>query len=241
VNGVNCAGSPAIAATGMNLESADTCGFASAGLRNANPLLGPLAANGGPTPTLALAPGSPAIDAAAACPPPDTDQRGVARPQGKTCDIGAFEAPPQAGASVRDTAAPSLRALRLSPRRMTALSGRGSSVARKRGSTVRYRLSEAATVTFTVERAVRGVRVGRGCLRQAQADAAARRRRCRTYRRLRGNFKHTGKAGKNKFKFSGRLRNKRLKRGRYRLVARPRDGAGNRGRAKKKRFRVVRR
>ena len=49
-----------------------------------------LADNGGPTPTIALVAGSPAIDAGAAtCVP--TDQRGVTRPQGPACDIGAFE------------------------------------------------------------------------------------------------------------------------------------------------------
>ena len=54
-------------------------------------LLGPLADNGGPTQTMALGLGSLAIDAgdSAAC--PATDQRGVARPQGKGCDIGAYE------------------------------------------------------------------------------------------------------------------------------------------------------
>jgi hypothetical protein len=56
------------------------------------PLLGPLANNGGPTFTHALLPGSPAIDTGATggdCPP--TDQRGVSRPQGPECDIGAYE------------------------------------------------------------------------------------------------------------------------------------------------------
>ena len=53
------------------------------------PLLGPLADNGGLTPTHALLAGSPAIDAAGAC--TGTDQRGVTRPQGAACDIGAFE------------------------------------------------------------------------------------------------------------------------------------------------------
>ncbi len=62
-----------------------------------DPLLGPLTDNGGSTPTHALLPGSPAINAGdnAACavaPVNGVDQRGVARPQGTTCDIGAFEA-----------------------------------------------------------------------------------------------------------------------------------------------------
>ena len=56
-----------------------------------DPRLGPLQDNGGPTPTHALLLGSPAIDASSAC--PATDQRGVTRPQGAGCDIGAFEAP----------------------------------------------------------------------------------------------------------------------------------------------------
>ncbi len=59
-----------------------------------DPMLGALADNGGPTETMALLPGSPAIDGVpptgANCPP--TDQRGVPRPQGPACDIGAFEA-----------------------------------------------------------------------------------------------------------------------------------------------------
>ena len=53
--------------------------------------LGPLADYGGPTLTHALAPGSPAIDAADADQCEATDQRGVSRPQGEGCDIGAFE------------------------------------------------------------------------------------------------------------------------------------------------------
>jgi hypothetical protein len=55
------------------------------------PGLGPLANNGGPTQTHALQPGSPAIDRATNTNCPATDQRGVLRPQGPTCDIGAFE------------------------------------------------------------------------------------------------------------------------------------------------------
>jgi CSLREA domain-containing protein len=54
-----------------------------------DPRLRPLADNGGPTRTHALKPGSPAIDAGAAC--ASTDQRGVSRPQGSACDIGAYE------------------------------------------------------------------------------------------------------------------------------------------------------
>jgi beta-glucanase (GH16 family) len=51
----------------------------------------PLAANGGPTLTHALNPGSPALDAANPASCPATDQRGVARPQGAGCDAGSVE------------------------------------------------------------------------------------------------------------------------------------------------------
>ncbi len=63
-----------------------------------DPLLGPLADNGGPTMTHALLPDSPAIDAGSCT--VDADQRGVARPQDGNsdgvaqCDIGAFELEP---------------------------------------------------------------------------------------------------------------------------------------------------
>jgi predicted outer membrane repeat protein len=58
----------------------------------ADPKLGPLADNGGPTQTMALPVGSGAIDAGADAVCPPTDQRGVARPQGAACDSGAYEA-----------------------------------------------------------------------------------------------------------------------------------------------------
>jgi hypothetical protein len=55
-----------------------------------DPLLEPLAENGG-TMTHALQQGSPALDVAPLCPPPETDQRGIPRPQGDGCDVGAYE------------------------------------------------------------------------------------------------------------------------------------------------------
>jgi len=55
--------------------------------------LRPLGANGGPTETVPLLPGSPALDRtpAGTCPPPAVDQRGITRPQGPACDAGAYE------------------------------------------------------------------------------------------------------------------------------------------------------
>jgi hypothetical protein len=88
--------SGAIIDGGHNLSSDASAAFTLTTSReNTDPMLGPLADNGGLTPTMALLPGSPAIDAGddAICPP--TDQRDVARPQGRACDIGAFESAPE--------------------------------------------------------------------------------------------------------------------------------------------------
>jgi hypothetical protein len=61
-----------------------------------DPLLGPLARNGGPTATHALSPGSPALDAGFNIADLETDQRGAgfARQVGASVDIGAFEVDP---------------------------------------------------------------------------------------------------------------------------------------------------
>jgi hypothetical protein len=58
---------------------------------NTNPLLGPLQDNGGPTPTMALLAGSPAIGAGTAAGAPAVDQRGYIRPGGAGFSIGAYE------------------------------------------------------------------------------------------------------------------------------------------------------
>jgi hypothetical protein len=58
-------------------------------IRNTDPMLGPLADNGGPTQTFALLPGSPAINAGDDATARSRDQRGYAR--NGTSDIGAYE------------------------------------------------------------------------------------------------------------------------------------------------------
>ena len=77
---------------GYNLSSGGC--ITSATSLQANPKLGPLASNGGPTQTMALLKGSPAIDYISLALCPKTDQRGHKRPDNpheSACDIGAFE------------------------------------------------------------------------------------------------------------------------------------------------------
>ena len=98
-SGGNC-GPPGITSTdgGYNLADDGTCLFTATGSANnvTNLKLGVLSSNGGPTQTIPVLAGSVAIDAI----PVGTngcgtaiiaDQRGVARPRGPACDIGAFE------------------------------------------------------------------------------------------------------------------------------------------------------
>ncbi|MBZ5709695.1 right-handed parallel beta-helix repeat-containing protein [Nannocystis pusilla] len=59
------------------------------GISRADPLLGALADNGGPTRTIMPLAGSPALAAGSDCPP--TDQRG--EPRGDPCTLGALESP----------------------------------------------------------------------------------------------------------------------------------------------------
>ena len=82
----------------FNAGAGDQVGTSSSPI---DPAIGALADNGGETKTRALQEGSPAIEAGT-CTDIDgatvsTDQRGVSRPQGSDCDIGAFELEPSGG------------------------------------------------------------------------------------------------------------------------------------------------
>jgi hypothetical protein len=86
----NC-GDDATGSQGHNLDDRHDCDLAAASdISGKNPRLGKLKNNGGPTNTLGLNASSPAFNAGAKkC--TKRDQRGVRRPQGRRCDIGAYE------------------------------------------------------------------------------------------------------------------------------------------------------
>lgn len=88
--GSNCAGT--FTSFGHNIEDANTCSLTAAGDHpSTDPKLAALAGNGGPVTTRSLLAGSPAIDGGDPAGCPATDARGVLRPAGAGCDIGAFE------------------------------------------------------------------------------------------------------------------------------------------------------
>ena len=88
----DCEGS--VVSLGHNLDGDNTCGLGLTELPATDPHLGPLADNGGLTPTRPLLVDSPAIDqiGKAEC-GSLTDQRGTARPEPAKgrCDIGAYQ------------------------------------------------------------------------------------------------------------------------------------------------------
>ncbi len=88
--GGDCSDTGTLTSDGGNIESAMSCDFMSVGdLQDTDPLLGPLANNGGKTDTYILLPGSPAIDYAGMCGLMD-DQRGQPREE-NACDSGSVE------------------------------------------------------------------------------------------------------------------------------------------------------
>ncbi len=90
----NACGWSVVTTSGYNVDHSGECGFIiTTGDVTGDPLLSALADNGGPTKTHAVSSG-PAVDGGPATCTADTgdvDQRNTARPQGTSCDIGAYE------------------------------------------------------------------------------------------------------------------------------------------------------
>jgi hypothetical protein len=114
-----------------------------------------------------------------------------------------------------DRTAPAIGRITLKPARFTTV--RAKARGARRGTTIRYSLSEPAAVTLRVER-----KVGR------RFKSA-------------GTLKQAGRAGANRKAFTGRIGRKVLRAGTYRLVLTAVDAAGNRSTAKPRSFRIVNR
>jgi hypothetical protein len=180
--------------------------------------------------------GSPTIDAGVADQLGALDLAGNSRVLGAAVDIGAYETalPPVPSVPLAGT----IQSLSLAPRKFRTANVGGAIVSAKKkrkapiGTSVTYSLSAAATVAFSVERRLPGRRVGKRCVKQTKANRT--KRKCSRFKAVRGRFSHSGQAGVNSFKFSGRLNGESLKPGSYRL-------AGKTGSASKTvTFRIVR-
>lgn len=107
----------------------------------------------------------------------------------------------------------------------------------KFGTSFRYRVSEAATVRFKIERRKPGRLLGKKCKPQTKKNKKGH-KKCAIFKR-RGSRKQAAKAGANKLRWNGRLKGKPLPAGSYRATAVATDGAGGRGAPQKVGFRVL--
>lgn len=139
---------------------------------------------------------------------------------------------------------PSILSLSVTNRVFVVKGSRVSATARKKrrkrklGTAFRYRLDRAASVSFTIQRRTRGRRVGGKCRTKTKKNA--RRKPCTLYKAS-GKLRHRGKAGRNVKRFSGRLRRRALRPGRYRAVAVATTNDRFKSATRRVSFRVVRR
>ena len=145
---------------------------------------------------------------------------------GATADSAAAR-PHRAGAPA-DKTRPTISSLKLSPSTFAAAK-RGASIAaakKKPGTSVSYRVSEAATVVFTVAHRTTGRRSGRSCVKATKR--LRHRKSCARYVAVKGSFTRKRKAkGADKLRFTGRLAGHTLGAGRYRLSLVATDTAKN--------------
>ena len=155
--------------------------------------------------------------------------RSIYTGQSTTCPGGALPST----ADVFDTL-PAISALSITNRRFAAAAQRKSV---KRGTAFRYVLSEAAQVKFTIRRRTIGRRVGRKCRVTTRANRG--RKKCVLYKRA-GALSTAGKQGRNRTKFSGKLRGRKLEPGRYRATSVATDPPGGKSKPRSVSFRIVR-
>jgi hypothetical protein len=179
------------------------------------------------------------VQKAFATPGPHTGTLTVTDPAGVSDDAVATVtiAAPGDKASTK----PVLQGLKLVPARFrvaagparTAKSGRPAA-----GTRIKFRLSQAARVTFTVHRARPGRRSGGRC---RAPKPGVRGRRCTRWVKVKGGaFARDGAVGANSLRWGGRIGKRALKAGRHRLTAQARTGNGPRSKPRRKRFKIVR-
>jgi hypothetical protein len=130
--------------------------------------------------------------------------------------------PPVAPPSLADTIAPNLTAVSLTNKRFAVASGATALTAGKKtkvksGTTIRFTLSEASSVSIAIQ--------------------SVKKRKVKTI----GTLTRAGTTGKNSVKFTGRLGRKPLPAGSYRAVVGATDAAGNKAKAKTLSFKIVKR
>jgi hypothetical protein len=243
--GCHVSGGGTLTSSGRNIETGSSCAFGAPHLSNTDPLLLPPGNNGGPTPTLLPAATSPAINAAIGCPTPATDQRGVARPQGAACDIGAVELVPASGGGeppALDLVAPIVSDFSISARRFRTTRATRLTRSLPRATNLVFHLSEPALVDFRFQRRTAGRR-GRNGICQRPARRNRGRRRCVRWMAA-GSLADNLLEGTQSLRFNGNVtragRGRTLGAGSYRVRIEATDPAGHSSAPAGGRFRVVR-
>jgi hypothetical protein len=136
-----------------------------------------------------------------------------------------------------DTLAPAIGIFRLSPSVFRAARS-GPALSALVGTRISVALSEAATVTFRVTRLLAGRRVGGRCVRPNARNRS--RPRCARSVRQPGRIVRELAPGTSRLRYRGRLAGRTLPPGRYRLLMRARDAAGNLSSQRSATFVIVR-
>jgi hypothetical protein len=198
----------------------------------------------GATVTLTAAPdsGSSFTGWSGDCSGTDTCTLTMGDAQSVTAEFGLVPAPPAPPAPVTaspasttgpsptadippvDSVAPAIGRLALSPVAFHAARS-GPALASTIGTRLSMVLSEAATVTLRVARPAAGRRVAGACRRPTRLTSG--RPRCIRWLSLRGRIVRSLSAGSHALRYRGRLAGRTLRPGRYRLLVRARDSAGN--------------
>jgi hypothetical protein len=131
--------------------------------------------------------------------------------------------------------------VRLRPSKIVAQSGRGASITKakrtRRGATLSFHATDIGTTVFTVQRPRRGYRSGKRCVPR-RPHRKGKPRRCTLYKNL-GSFSAPTIEGVNKLHFTGRVKQRPLHPGRYRLRVVEKDRDGHNGPANTRAFTVV--
>jgi hypothetical protein len=136
-----------------------------------------------------------------------------------------------------DVVPPAISRLKLSPTRFVAANSGPATTAASVGTRVSYMQTENGTTNVTFQRPRPGRKRKGRCVKPSKARHG---KRCTRWVAVAGHITIAGHAGKNSFRFMGRVNGKALKRGRYRLLARATDGAGNKSERRHTPFRIVR-
>jgi hypothetical protein len=164
----------------------------------------------------------------------------IGRLAGGNCTPQPLAAPSTTSTAPTDAVSPQISGLKLTPSAFRAApAGASSSVKGKAalGSRVSFTLSEAAQVTFTVQKKAPGRKVGGKCKRPTPASAG--KQQCVRFVLLKGAVGIAGRRGANSFEFRGRLGGKTLAPGGYLLSGVATDAARNGSRSVAKGFTIL--